>query len=56
MPYNLCIADQTIAKPFGLIKDLKLFIHGIPYIVTFIIIIIIIIVDFSYSVLLGHHC
>jgi len=33
--YNLCMADQTIAKPLGLIKDLKILIHGIPYVVTF---------------------
>jgi hypothetical protein len=39
MPYNLCLAYQTIAKPLGFIKDLKIFIHGIPFIITFIIII-----------------
>jgi hypothetical protein len=38
MPYNLRIANQTIAKPFGLIKDLKIFVHGIPYNITFIVI------------------
>jgi hypothetical protein len=32
------MVDQTIAKPFGLIKDLKIFVHGIPYIITFTII------------------
>jgi hypothetical protein len=33
------MANQTIAKPLGLIRDLKIFVHGIPYItVTFIII------------------
>ncbi len=37
-PYNLHMADETIAKPIGLIKDLKIFVHGIPYIVTFTII------------------
>ncbi len=37
-PYNLYMANQTIAKPFGLIRDLKIFVPGIPYIVTFIII------------------
>jgi hypothetical protein len=34
-PYNLCMANQTIAKPLGLIKELKIFIHGIPYAITF---------------------
>jgi hypothetical protein len=32
------MANQTIAKPLGLIKDLKIIIHGIPYVVTFIVI------------------
>ncbi len=34
-PYNLHMANQTIAKSFGLIRDLKIFVHGIPYMVTF---------------------
>ncbi len=34
-PYNLRMANQTIAKPLGLIKELKIFIHGIPYAMTF---------------------
>jgi hypothetical protein len=29
--------NQTIAKPLGLIKDLKILVHGIPYAATFII-------------------
>jgi hypothetical protein len=29
---------QTIGKPLGFIKDLKILIHGIPYGVTFTII------------------
>ncbi len=37
-PYNLHMANQTIVKPLGLIKDLKIYIHGIPYIITFTII------------------
>jgi hypothetical protein len=32
------MVDQTIAKPLGLIKDLKNFVHGIPYGMTFTII------------------
>ncbi len=36
--YNLHMVDQTIAKPLGLIKVLKIYVHGIPYIITFTII------------------
>jgi hypothetical protein len=32
------MADQTIAKPLGLIKDLKILVHEIPYVMTFIMI------------------
>jgi hypothetical protein len=32
------MANQTIAKPLNLIKDLKILGHGIPYVVTFIVI------------------
>jgi hypothetical protein len=53
MPYNLCMVNQTIAKPLDLIKDLKIFVHGIPYIVT-ITIINNNVLDSSYSMLLGH--
>jgi hypothetical protein len=37
-PYNLHMANQTIAKPLRLIKDLKIYVHDIPYIITFTII------------------
>ncbi len=36
-PYNLRMADQTTTKPMGLIRDLKIYVHGIPYITTFIV-------------------
>ncbi len=36
-PCNLKMADQTTTKPLGLIKDLKIYVHGIPYIITFTI-------------------
>jgi hypothetical protein len=52
--YNLLMADQTIAKPLGLISDLKIFVHGIPYIVTFIVMNNNIL-NFNYSMLLNHH-
>ncbi len=51
-PYNLRMAYQTIAKPLGLVKDLIIFVHGIPYVVTFIVIQNSVL-DFSYSMLLG---
>jgi hypothetical protein len=31
------MADQTTTKPVGLIRDLKIYVHGIPYITTFIV-------------------
>jgi len=37
-PYNLCMVDQNIIKPLGLIKNIRIFVHGIPYVVTFIMI------------------
>jgi hypothetical protein len=35
--YTFWKVDQTITKPVGLIKDLKIHIHGIPYIAMFTI-------------------
>jgi len=51
-PYNLKMANQTTIKPVGLIKDLKIYVHGIPYIITFTILQNSV-VDFNYSMLLG---
>jgi hypothetical protein len=34
-PYNLRMADQTSIKLVRLIKDLKIYVHGIPYIIMF---------------------
>ncbi len=34
-PYNLRKANQTTTKQVGLIKDLKIYVHGIIYIITF---------------------
>ncbi len=36
-PYNLRMANQTTTKPMGLIRDLKIYVHGIPYINMFIV-------------------
>ena len=37
-PFNLKMANGTIAKSTGLLRDVKIHIHGIPYIVTFTVI------------------
>ncbi len=47
------MADQTIAKPWSLIKDFKILVQGIIYVVTFIVIYNSVL-DFNYSMLLGH--
>ncbi len=36
-PYNLRMVDQTITKLVGLIRDMKIYVHDIPYIITFIV-------------------
>lgn len=51
-PYNLQMVDQTTTKPMGLIKDLRMYVHGIPYIVTFIVLQNIFL-NSNYSMLLG---
>ncbi len=45
------MVDQTITKPLGLIIDLKNFVHGICYVVTFILSSVL---DSNYFMLLGH--
>jgi len=51
-PYNLRMANQTITKLVGLIRDLKIYVHGIPYITIFIILHNSV-VDFNYFMLVG---
>jgi hypothetical protein len=34
-PYNLRMANQTTTKAMGLIRDLKIYVHDIPYITMF---------------------
>jgi hypothetical protein len=51
-PYNLRMANQTTTKPVGLIRNLKIYVHGIPYIIMFTILQNNV-VDSSYSMLLG---
>ncbi len=50
IPYHLKMADQSMT-PLGIIKFLKIHIHGIPYITTFIVLKNNV-VDFNYSILL----
>ncbi len=52
-PYNLHMANQTIAKPLGLIKDLNILVHGIPYAMTCTTIQNNVL-DSNYFMLLGH--
>jgi hypothetical protein len=51
-PYNLSMVDQIIFKPLGLIKDIKILVHGIPYTLTFTMIQSSVL-NFSNSMLLG---
>ncbi len=51
-PYNITMADQTTTKLVGLIKDMKIHVHGIPYITTFTVLQNSV-VDYNYSMLLG---
>ncbi len=51
-PYNLKMAYQTTTKLVGLIKNLKIYVHGILYINMFTVFHNNV-VDFSYSMLLG---
>ena len=37
-PFNLKMANGTIGKPMGLLRDVKIHIHGIPYIVILTVI------------------
>jgi hypothetical protein len=46
------MANQSMTKPLGIIINLKIHLHGIPYITTFIVLKNNV-VDSSYSMLLG---
>jgi hypothetical protein len=46
------MVDKITTKLVGLIKDLKIYVHGIPYITTFIVLQNNV-VDFCHSMLLG---
>jgi hypothetical protein len=51
-PYHLKIAYQSMTRPFRIIRNLKIHIHGIPYVTTFIVLQNNV-VDSNYSMLLG---
>jgi hypothetical protein len=51
-PYNMWIAYQMIAKPIGLIHDIRILVHGISYNVT-LTIMQNSVLDCTYSILLG---
>ncbi len=51
-PYNLRMADQITTKPMGLIRNIKIYVHDIPYITMFTILQNNV-VDYNYSMLLG---
>jgi hypothetical protein len=51
-PYNLRMADETTTRLMGLIKDLMIYVHGIPYIITFTVLQNSV-VNSSYSMVLG---
>ncbi len=51
-PYNMKMVYQTTTKPMGLIEDLKICVHGIPYITMFTVFHNNV-VDFSYSMVEG---
>jgi len=46
------MVDQITTKPMGLIRNLKIYVHGIPYITTFTVLHNSV-VDSSYSMFLG---
>jgi hypothetical protein len=50
--YHFKMADLSMTKPLGIIRNLKIQIHDIPYVATFIVLQNNV-VDFSYSMLLG---
>jgi hypothetical protein len=51
-PFNLLMVDFSFIKPLGIVPNIKIRIHGIPYITTFIVMNKKV-VDPTYSMLLG---
>jgi hypothetical protein len=36
-PYHFRMGDQNMTRPLGIIRNLNIHIHGIPYVATFIV-------------------
>ncbi len=51
-PYNLRMVDQTTTKSVGLIRNMEIYVHGVPYITMFTVLQNNV-VDSNYSMLLG---
>ncbi len=51
-PYHLKMAYQSMTRPLGIIKNMKIHIHGIPYVATYNVLQRNV-VEFSSSILLG---
>jgi len=52
VPYHMRMVYQNMTKPLRVFKKLKIHMHGIPYITTFIVLKNNV-VDFNYFMLLG---
>jgi hypothetical protein len=52
VPYRFRMVDHSMIKPLGIIRNLKIHIHGIPYVATFTVLQNNV-VNFNYSLLLG---
>jgi hypothetical protein len=52
VPYHLKMANESMTKPLRIIKNLKIHIHGIPYIAT-LTVLKNNVVDYNYFMLLG---
>jgi hypothetical protein len=50
-PYHLKMVDQNMTRPLRIIRNLKIHIHGIPYVITYIVLKNIV-VNFNYCMLL----
>ena len=51
-PFKLRMADSSLVQPTGLLRDVKIYIHGIPYIII-LTVISCKDVNFAYTILLG---
>jgi hypothetical protein len=52
VPYHFKMVDHSMIRPLGIIRNLNIHIHGIPYVATFTVLQNNV-VNFNYSMLLG---